>query len=114
MIKRRNWPSKLIVTAQFMVGLVALLGLAAFASLNPYLITIFAFFQVLIIVGVVLFIVALITSRGALAADAVTQNEDRLYVLKGGRQPLVRRHFKPHRELEGRGSRTPDVNRQER
>jgi protein-S-isoprenylcysteine O-methyltransferase Ste14 len=114
MIKRRNWPSKLIVSAQFMIGLVALLGMVGFVSLNPYLITIFAFAQILLIVGVVLFMIALIASRSTLAADAVTQNEDRLYVVKGGRQTLVRGHFKPRRELEGLGTRGPDVTRQER
>jgi hypothetical protein len=114
MIKQGNWPSKLIVTAQFMIGLVALLGLAAFVSLNPYLMTIFAFAQVLMIVGVVLFIVALIASRSTSMADAPAQNEERLYVVKGGRQPLVRRHIKPRPELEGLGTRDPDVTRQGR
>jgi len=37
-----------------------LLGLLAFLSLNPYLITIFAFAQVLIVIGVILFLIALI------------------------------------------------------
>jgi hypothetical protein len=114
MNKRRKWPSKLIVTAQFMIGFVALLGLAAFLSLDPYLITIFAFAQVLLIVGVALFMIALIAGRSASVADVLTQNEDRLYVVKGKRQPLVLPHFKPRRELEGRGTRGPDMNRQER
>jgi hypothetical protein len=54
-----------MVAAQLMIGLVVLLGLLAFLSLNPYLITVFAFAQVFIIIGVVLFLIALIASRRA-------------------------------------------------
>ena len=46
-----------------MIGLVVLLGLLAFVSLNPYLITVFAFAQVFIILGIVLYLIALIISR---------------------------------------------------
>jgi hypothetical protein len=55
----------LIVTAQFMIGLVVLLELLAFLSLNTYLITIFAFAQMFIVVGISLFLIAIITGRHA-------------------------------------------------
>jgi hypothetical protein len=110
MIKRRDWPSKLIVTAQFMIGLVALLGLAAFVSLNPYLITVFAFAQVFIIAGVVLFIIALIASRSVLVAGELARKEtrdirgaeDRLYLLTNGRRHVLGEASSCHPELDDR------------
>lgn len=77
-----------------MIGIVVLLGLAAFLSLNPYLIAIFSFSQVFMIVGIGLFVVALVT-RGSesvaeenspnKAAASIDDSEDRAYVLGNGR-----------------------------
>jgi hypothetical protein len=101
MSTRRDSLSRLIVAAQVTIGLVVLLGLVAFLSLNPYLITIYAFTQVFLIFGVALFVIALITSRRVLVekqapdqAAADTDSGDRVYVLKSGQLQGRQRRFR--------------------
>lgn len=65
--------SRLITTAQYLIGLVVLLGLAAFCTLNPYLITLFAFSQILMVAGIGLFLVALVTRRSVVKERQASQ-----------------------------------------
>ena len=106
--RRRDWSSRFIVIAQFLIGTVVLLGLAAFLSLNPFLITVFAFAQVFMIVGVVMFVIALLTSRRVLVVEEQSPHKatydiedpgDRVYVVKSGRLRVVSDASDGRREL---------------
>lgn len=111
---QRDWSSRLILTSKIMIGLVVLLGLFAFISLNPYLLAIFAFAQVFLALGVLLFVLAVIAHRRELVVDERTQNQERLYVVKGKRQPAARDHFGGRGELGDRDTLDADINRQAR
>jgi hypothetical protein len=62
---RGDWPARLLTLAQILIAIVAIIGIAAVLTLNTYLLLGFAAVQVLIVVGVVLFvIVAMLAQRG--------------------------------------------------
>ncbi len=55
-IRRGDWVDHVITVAQISVGLVAVLGIAGWLSLNPFLLLSFIFAQPLIALGIALFI----------------------------------------------------------
>jgi len=100
MLVRGDWRAKLIVTAQILVGLVALFGFLAFTTKHPLLLLAFAFALPLMIVGIVLFVIVAVFAQRALVeeqygAGEVIFNEGEegrhVYVVKSGRVEVVRR-----------------------
>jgi hypothetical protein len=95
---RGDWPARLLAVAQILIAIVAVVGIAAVATLNPYLLLGFAAVQVLIIVGVVLFvIVAMLAQRGMVlerfGPGAIVFKEGdpgrNIYVIKSGTVEIV-------------------------
>lgn len=98
-IARGDWRTKVLYAAQLCVGIVALLGLLAFALKWPLLILAFASTMGLMLVGVVLFaIVALFSQRTLIeeeygaGATIFTQGDvgRHVYVIKSGNVEVVR------------------------
>jgi hypothetical protein len=75
MSSRRNLPLRLIRSAQLLIGAMVILGLAAFMTLDPYLIALFALAQPLIVLGVALFTVALLKRSTEIASQAAVSEE---------------------------------------
>jgi hypothetical protein len=69
---RRAWPSRMITTAQTIIGAVALLGVAAWVTLNPILLLLFLFAQPALLVGIALFVVAALASLASGSATAAS------------------------------------------
>ncbi len=123
---RGDWPQRLFTTAQALVGGTALLGIAAWTTLNPTLLLTFLFVQPALLVGVVLFVVASLFGRKAMLAEhfrpgAVVHHAGSgsrfVYVVQSGRLEAVRigadgteaivRTFEPGQVFGGDAS-TPD------
>lgn len=97
---RGDWPARLLRAAQVMIGFVALMGIAAVATLNPYLLLGFGAVQALIVVGVVLFVIVAMLSQRAMvleefgAGQVIFREGDpgrHVYVLKSGTVEVVSR-----------------------
>jgi CRP/FNR family transcriptional regulator, cyclic AMP receptor protein len=97
---RGDWPARLLAAAQIMIGLVALMGIAAVATLNPYLLLGFGAVQALIVVGVVLFVIVAMLSQRAMvleefgAGQVIFMEGDpgrHVYVIKSGTVEVVSR-----------------------
>jgi len=95
---RGDWPARLLTTAQVLIGAVAIAGIAAVATLNPYLLLGFAAVQGLIVVGVILFVVVAVLSQRAMvleefyAGQVIFQEGDpgrHVYVIKSGTVEVV-------------------------
>jgi CRP/FNR family transcriptional regulator, cyclic AMP receptor protein len=95
---RGDWPARLIGAAQLLIGLVALVGIAAVATLNPYLLLGFGAVQGLIIVGVILFVIVAMLSQRAMvleefrAGQVIFMEGDpgrHVYVIKSGTVEVV-------------------------
>ena len=92
-IVRGDWPARLLWTAQVCVGLVALFGLAAVITLNPFLLLGYAAVQGLIVVGIILFIIVAVLSQRAMVLEEFGPGEvifhegdpgRHVYVIKSG------------------------------
>lgn len=90
---RGDWRSRLILVAQILIGVVAVVGLLGMTTLHPYLLLGFATLQGLLVLGVVLFAVAAIFAQRALVpeeygAGAIIFSEGEpgrhLYVIRSG------------------------------
>jgi len=90
---RGDWPARLLVVAQVLIAIVAVAGIAAVGTLNPYLLLGLAAVQVLIVISVVLFvIVAMLAQRGMVlerfGPGAIVFEEGdpgrNIYVIKSG------------------------------
>lgn len=99
-VARGDWQSRLILIAQVTVGVAALVGLLALATRNPLLLLTFLTLQVLLVVGVVLFvIVALFAQRTMILerygpGDVIARERDtckHVYVIKSGNVEVVAR-----------------------
>jgi hypothetical protein len=97
-IVRGDWPARLLWAAQVCVATVALLGVAAVVTLNPYLLLGYAAAQALIVVGIILFVIVAILSQRAMvleefAAGAIIFHEGdpgrHVYVVKSGTVEVV-------------------------
>lgn len=97
-IVRGDWPSRLLWTAQVCIGIVALSGLAAVITLNPFLLLGYAAVQGLIIVGIILFIIVAVLSQRAMvleefiAGEVIFHEGDpgrHVYVIKSGTVEVV-------------------------
>jgi hypothetical protein len=97
-IVRGDWPSRLLWSAQVCIGLVALFGVAAVLTLNPYLLLGFAAVQGLIIMGIILFVIVAILSQRAMVleefgpGEAILHEGDpgrHVYVIKSGTVEVV-------------------------
>jgi hypothetical protein len=106
-----DWPSRLIATAQVLIGVVAVLGIAVWVTLEPTLLLTFLFLQPLLVVGVVLFVVAAVAGRKSVlverhAAGAVVRRAGAtspfLYVVRSGRLDVVRALDGGREEVVGR------------
>jgi hypothetical protein len=95
---RGDWPARLIAVAQLLIGFVALMGIAAVATLNPYLLLAFGAVQALIVVGIILFgMVAMLSQRAMVleefnAGQVIFRQGDpgrHVYVIKSGTVELV-------------------------
>jgi hypothetical protein len=90
---RGDWPARLLAAAQLVIGFVALVGIAAVATLNPYLLLGFAAVQALIVVGIILFMIVAMLSQRAMvleefiAGQVIFRQGDpgrHVYVIKSG------------------------------
>jgi hypothetical protein len=97
---RGDWPARLLGVAQVLIGSVALLGIAAVATLNPYLLLGFGAVQVLIVVGVVIFVVVAMLSQRAMVLEQFSPGHvifkegdpgRHVYVIKSGTVEVVSR-----------------------
>jgi CRP/FNR family transcriptional regulator, cyclic AMP receptor protein len=97
---RGDWPARLLAAAQILIGFVALMGIAAVATLNPYILLGFGAVQALIVLGVVLFVVVAMLSQRAMvleefrAGQVVFREGDpgrHVYVIKSGTVEVVSR-----------------------
>ncbi|HEY2105854.1 MAG TPA: cyclic nucleotide-binding domain-containing protein [Candidatus Binataceae bacterium] len=95
---RGDWPARLLAAAQLLIGLVAVMGIAAVATLNPYLLLGFGAVQALIVVGVILFVIVAMRSQRAMvleefyAGQVIFQEGDpgrHVYVIKSGTVEVV-------------------------
>ncbi|HZY60026.1 MAG TPA: cyclic nucleotide-binding domain-containing protein [Candidatus Binataceae bacterium] len=95
---RGDWPSRLLWSAQVCIGLVALFGIAAVLTLNPYLLLGFAALQGLIVAGIILFVIVAILSQRAMVleefgpGEAILHEGDpgrHVYVIKSGTVEVV-------------------------
>jgi membrane protein implicated in regulation of membrane protease activity len=66
---RGDWPARLLALAQILIGFVALIGLAAVMTLNPYLLLGFAAVQALIVLGIILFVIVAMLSQRAMVLE---------------------------------------------
>jgi len=92
-LRRGDWQTKLILVAQILIGVVAVLGVLGMTTLHPYLLLGFATLQGLLVLGVVLFAVAAIFAQRAFVheeygAGQIIFNEGEtgrhLYVVSSG------------------------------
>jgi hypothetical protein len=90
---RGDWPARLLAGAQLVIGFVALVGIAAVATLNPYLLLGFAAVQALIVIGIILFMIVAMLSQRAMvleefiAGQVIFRQGDpgrHVYVIKSG------------------------------
>jgi len=97
---RGDWPARLLAAAQVIIAFVALMGIAAVATLNPYLLLGFGAVQALIVVGVVLFVIVAMLSQRAMvleefgAGQVIFREGDpgrHVYVIKSGTVEVVSR-----------------------
>jgi hypothetical protein len=97
---RGDWPARLLALAQICIALVAAAGIAAVVTLNPYLLLGFAALQVLLVVGIIVFVaVAMLAQRGMVlerfsAGEAVFEQGDpsrHVFVIKSGTVELTAR-----------------------
>jgi cyclic nucleotide-binding protein len=95
---RGDWPARLLTTAQVLIGLVALAGIATVVTLNPYLLLGFAAVQGLIVMGIILFVMVAILSQRAMvleefyAGQTIFQEGDpghHVYVIKSGTVEVI-------------------------
>lgn len=92
-IIRGDWPARLLGLSQILIAFVAICGIAAVVTLNPYLLLGFAAVQALIVIGITLFvIVALLSQRPMVleefdAGDVIFREGDpgrHVYVVRSG------------------------------
>ncbi len=97
---RGDWPARMLAAAQILIGFVALMGIAAVATLNPYLLLGFGAVQVLIVVGVVIFVIVAMLSQRAMVLEqfgpgqVIFKEGDpgrHVYVIKSGTVEVVSR-----------------------
>jgi len=88
-----DWRTRLIIVAQILIGVVAVVGLLGMMTLHPYLLLSFATLQGLLVLGVALFAVAAIFAQRAFVpedyeAGEIIFNEGEpgrhLYVISSG------------------------------
>jgi CRP-like cAMP-binding protein len=99
-LRQGDWRGKLLLVAQVVIGLVALLAVIAMATQQPLLLLGFASAQGLIIIGIVLFAIVAIASQRSLieehfrAGDVIFREGDTgrdVYVLKSGNVEVLMR-----------------------
>ena len=95
---RGDWPARLLWIAQVLIGSVALAGIAAVATLNPYLLLGFGAVQILIVIGIILFVIVGILSQRAMVLEEFDPGEvvfrqgdpgRHVYVIKSGTVEVV-------------------------
>jgi len=97
-IIRGDWPSRLLTIAQILIGSVALLGIAMVVTLNPYLLLSYGAFQIVIVLGIVLFVIVAMLSQRAMVLEEFYANQiifqegdpgRHMYVIKSGTVEVV-------------------------
>jgi Cyclic nucleotide-binding domain len=97
-IIRGDWPARLLAAAQVLVAAVALLGIVMVLTLNPYLLLGYGAIQVLIVLGIILFVIVATLSQRAMVleefyADQIIFQEGdpgrHMYVIKSGTVEVV-------------------------
>jgi CRP/FNR family transcriptional regulator, cyclic AMP receptor protein len=95
---RGDWPARLLAAAQLVIGFVAMVGIAAAATLNPYLLLGFAAVQALIVVGIILFVIVAMLSQRAMMLEEFSAGQvifrqgdpgSHVYVIKSGTVEVV-------------------------
>ncbi len=95
---RGDWPARLLALAQICIAVVAAAGIAAVVTLDPYLLLGFAAVQILLVVGIILFvIVAMLAQRGMVLesfspGEAVFEQGDpgrHVFVIKSGTVEVI-------------------------
>ena len=93
-----DWPARLLAAAQLVIALVALLGIAMVLTLNSYLLLGYGAIQVILVVGVILFIIVAMLSQRAMvleefyAEQIIFKEGDpgrHMYVIKSGTVEVV-------------------------
>ncbi|GEM_PF-1744445 len=74
-IRRGEWVDHILKIAQILVAIVALLGIAGWLTLNPFLLLSFIFSQPLIVLALILFIVAAIFFQRAMVLERFDAGE---------------------------------------
>src|SRR5579885_3455453 len=74
-IRRGEWVDHILKIAQILVAIVALLGIAGWLTLNPFLLLSFIFSQPLIVLALILFIVAAIFFQRAVVLERFDAGE---------------------------------------
>jgi len=74
-IRRGDWVDNVITVAQLAVGVVAIVGIAGWLTLNPFLLLSFIFLQPLIALGIALFIFAAFFFERAFMFEAFDPGE---------------------------------------
>lgn len=74
-VEHGDWPSRLIGTAQIIVGTMAAVGIAAFVSLSPFLVVFLAFGQVFFVIGAVLFGIVVIFAQRIMVLERFSAGE---------------------------------------
>jgi CRP-like cAMP-binding protein len=94
-----NWPARLITAAEILVGLMAVMVIAALLSRNPFLLLILAPGQALFLIGVVLFATVAIFSQRTMVLERFQAGEtifregdpgQHIYVIKSGKVDVFR------------------------
>ncbi len=89
-----DWPAKAITVAQILAGIVAITGIAAWATLVPVFILTFLFLEPLLIVAIILFVVAALFSEKTLLTESFSAgtavihegtHADYIYSVKAGK-----------------------------
>ena len=97
-IIRGDWPARLLCRGTTLIALVALLGIAMVLTLNPYLLLGYGAIQVILVVGVILFIIVAMLSQRAMvleeffAEQIIFKEGDpgrHMYVIKSGTVEVV-------------------------
>lgn len=92
-IKSGDWTTTVTTIAQVLIGIVALLGICAWATLFPVFILTFLFLEPLLMVGIILFIIAAMFSEKSLLVERFGPGEvvfhqggpgDFIYVVRSG------------------------------
>ncbi|SRR5579883_2750216 len=95
---RGDWPARVLAAAQVMIATVAVVGIAAVVTLNPYILLGFGAAQGLIVIGIVLFVIVAMLSQRAMVLEEFSAGQivfrqgdpgHHVYVIRSGTVELI-------------------------